>query len=270
MSSPETGPEALARLYDLDLSEAPGDVDLYRALAARADGPIVELAVGTGRIAIPLAADGHRVTGIDLDAAMLARARDRARAAGADVVSRLELVEGDMLEVRPEHAGRFALAILALNSILLVPSVVGQRRVVAAMAALVAPGGTVVIDAWQPEPEDLVRFDGRLSLEWLRLDPETGREVLKLASARYDPARRIVTLTVVFEEGRAGEAAARWTHSDALRLVGGDELAAFAEDAGLVIETLAGDHDLGPLEPGSDRIVLVARRPAQSGPGRSR
>src|SRR5437762_13245766 len=73
----ETPAEALARLYDLDLTEDPGDLELYRALARRTGGPIVELAVGSGRIAAPLAADGHRVVGVDLDPAMLDRARTR-------------------------------------------------------------------------------------------------------------------------------------------------------------------------------------------------
>ena len=66
--------DALARLYDLDLVDDPGDLDLYLALAERTGGPILELAVGTGRLAVPLAAAGDRVTGVDLDPAMLARA----------------------------------------------------------------------------------------------------------------------------------------------------------------------------------------------------
>ena len=72
---------AFARLYDLDLVEDPGDVDLYLALAGRVGGPILELGVGTGRLAVPLAAAGYDVTGVDLDPAMLARARSRAAAA---------------------------------------------------------------------------------------------------------------------------------------------------------------------------------------------
>ena len=70
---------ALARLYDLDLHDDPGDLDLYLALADRAGGPILELAAGTGRLAVPLAAAGHRVTAVDLDPAMLDRARQRRR-----------------------------------------------------------------------------------------------------------------------------------------------------------------------------------------------
>ena len=85
----ERAAAALARLYDLDLSEDPGDLDLYRALAARTGGPILELAVGSGRLAVPLAAGGHDVTGVDLDAAMLARARAAADAAGRATARRL-------------------------------------------------------------------------------------------------------------------------------------------------------------------------------------
>src|SRR5262245_61588813 len=66
----EAAPAALARLYDLDLSDDPGDVELYRAMARRTGDPVIELAVGTGRVATALAEDGHRVVGVDNDAAM--------------------------------------------------------------------------------------------------------------------------------------------------------------------------------------------------------
>ena len=60
---------ALARLYDLDLLEDPGDVDLYLALAARTGGPILEIAAGSGRLALPLARAGYEVTLVDIDPA---------------------------------------------------------------------------------------------------------------------------------------------------------------------------------------------------------
>src|SRR6187399_3378698 len=87
---------ALARLYDLDLQDDPGDLDLYLALADRADGAILELAAGTGRLAVPLAVAGHPVTAVDLDPAMLERARTRRDAAGLGD-DRLRLVEADLL-----------------------------------------------------------------------------------------------------------------------------------------------------------------------------
>ena len=53
----------------------------------------------------------------------------------------------------------------------------------------------------------------------------------------------------------------RWVRVDRLRLVSPDELVSFAEAAGLVVETLAGDYDMNELEPGAERVVLVARKP---------
>jgi SAM-dependent methyltransferase len=266
----ESAAEALARLYDLDLAEDPGDLELYLALAARTGGPIVELGVGTGRLAVALAAAGHTVVGVDNDPAMLERARLRASRSDKGVADRLALVGADMAGVRRSEltASRGAdldsgagLAFIALNSILLLAERERQRRLLATMGPLLRPGGLAVVDAWLPSIEDLVRFDGRISLEWLRADPETGREVAKLASAWYDETNRVVTLTTIFDEAAPGGSPSRWTRSDTLRLVTADELRAFAEDAGLGVEQVAGDYDLGPFGPGSERVILVAVKP---------
>lgn len=257
---PETA-AALARLYDLDLREDPGDLDLYLALADRARGPVLELAVGSGRLAVPLAEAGHRVTGVDLDPAMLDRARLRAAAAGAPSAERLTLVQADLIEVRLPDAGRFGLAFIALNSLLVLPTRAAQRAAVCTLAEHLAPGGLAVVDAWIPDGDDLARFDGRVSLEWPRLDPETGTIVTKSASAEHDAGSGTITLTTIFEEGGQGEPPRRWLRRDRLRLVSGDELRSFAEDAGLTVEILAGDYGLGPMGPGSDRAVLLATKP---------
>ncbi|HEX6867472.1 MAG TPA: class I SAM-dependent methyltransferase [Candidatus Limnocylindrales bacterium] len=247
---------ALARLYDLDLTDDPGDLDLYLALADRADGPILELAVGTGRLAIPLAEAGHHVTGVDIDPAMLARARERARGnAGED---RLTLVEADIVGLRLSGEPRFGLGFIALNSLLVLPTRAAQRAALRALADHLAPGGLAVVDVWLPDAADLARFDGRISLEWPRLDPETGAIVTKVASAQHDAATASVTLTTIFEESGQGGPVRRWVRRDRLRLVSVDELRGFAEDAGLVIEMLAGDYEMGLLGPGSERAILLA------------
>jgi SAM-dependent methyltransferase len=253
--------EALARLYDLDLAEEPGDLDLYLALAARTEGAVLELGVGTGRLAVPLAADGRDVTGVDLEPAMLARAQAKADHAGIDVSRRLRLVEGDARTVRLPEAGHFRLATIPLNSIFLMGSRVDQAAAVATLAAHLAPGGLAVVDAWLPDAEDLARYDGRLILEWVREEPETGRIVTKTGSATFDPAGRVVRLTTIFDAAGPGDALVRWLRVDRLRLVGPDELVAFAEAAGLVVETLAEGYDLDPLEAEAERVILIARKP---------
>jgi SAM-dependent methyltransferase len=256
-SDPATA-EALARLYDLDLQDDPGDLDLYLALADRADGPIVELAAGSGRLAVPLAAAGHRVTAVDNDPAMLARARQRA--ADAELPDgRLELIEADLLDFAPVVDQGRALAFIALNSIMLLGTRDAQRAAIGALAGQVGPGGLAVVDAWLPDADDLARFDGRLILEWIRTD-EDGALVTKTGSALHDAATGTIVLTAIFEAASGGGPTRRWIRQDRLRLIAADELAGFAEEAGLRVELVAGGYDLSPIGPGSERAVLVAER----------
>jgi SAM-dependent methyltransferase len=251
---------ALARLYDLDLNDDPGDLDLYLALAERADGRVLELAAGSGRLAVPLALAGHPVTAVDLDPAMLDRARSRATATGVPP-DRLAIVEADLLDLRLPDAGTYGLAFIALNSIMLLASRDAQRRAIETLAAHLAPGGVAAVDAWLPDADDLARFDGRVMLEWPRTDPETGAVVTKAGSAQHDAATNTVELTAIYEEGRQGEPPRRWVRHDRLRLISADELTGYAEAAGLRVELIAGGYDLHTIGPGSERAILIAERP---------
>jgi SAM-dependent methyltransferase len=251
----------LARLYDLDLVDEPGDLDLYLALAARMDRPILELAAGSGRLSVPLARAGYHITGVDLDPAMLHRARARARAAGDLVADRLTLVEADLIDLRLPAAEAFGLAVIALNSLLLLPTRAAQQAAFRTLAAHLSPGGLAVVDVWIPDADELSRFDGRISLEWVRRDPETGTTVTKTASAQHDASSATVDLTTFFEQGVQGAPTQRWIRHDRLRFVAADELRAFAEEAGLVVELMAGDYGLGSIGPGSERAILVAVKP---------
>lgn len=201
------------------------------------------------------------MTGVDLDGAMLDRARARVRARGAAAEARLTLVEADIVGLRLPSAGQFALAFIALNSLLVLPTRAAQRAAVKALSDHLAPGGLAVVDVWLPDAEDLARFDGRIILEWPRLDPETGAIVTKTDSAQHDPASASVTLTTIFEEGGQGVPARRWVRRDRLRLVSADELRDFAEGAGLAVELLAGSYDMGPMGPASERAILLAVKP---------
>jgi SAM-dependent methyltransferase len=251
---------ALARLYDVDLVEDPGDLDLYLALAARTGGPILELGAGTGRLSVPLAAAGYEVTAVDIDPAMLERARDRAAAAGDVVGGRLAFVEADLLGLELPSVGAFRLAFVALNSLFLLATRDAQQDAFRTLARHLSPGGIAVADVWLPDADDLARFDGRLILEYERIDPETGRLVTKTSAAQHDSTTAVVDLTVIFEEGQQGAPPVRWVRRDALRLISADELRDFAGRAGLVVESLAGGYDLGELGSGSERAILVARR----------
>ena len=249
--------DLLARYYDLDLEDDPGDVDLYLALAAQADGPILELAAGSGRIAMSLADAGRRVVAVDNYPAMLERAR-RAWAMTPAAGGTLELVAADLLEA--DLGARFDLVILALNGLLLMGTAERQHRAIAAMARHLRPGhGRAVIDVSLPSADELAAYDGRVRLEWQRPDPDSGRLVAKHTAATYDAATAIVELTTLFDAWPAGGGAVeRVTRTDHLRLVGATELTGMAAAVVLRVEQLAGDYGLSTFRPGAERVLLVA------------
>src|SRR5690349_16339482 len=92
--------ERLGTLYDAWCESVDEDIAFYLAACAAADGPIVELGVGSGRIAVPLCRAGHTVRGLDASPAMLARARARAETFGVE--ERLELTLGDLRDPPPQ------------------------------------------------------------------------------------------------------------------------------------------------------------------------
>jgi SAM-dependent methyltransferase len=205
------------------------------------------------------------VTAVDIDTAMLARARRRAGAAGAEVLGRITLVAGDVTLADLGLERGFRLAFIALNSILLLPSRAAQRAAWETLAAHLAPGGVAAVDTWLPDAHDLARYDGRLHLEYHRPDPQTGRWVTKMAAAQHDAATQTVGLTTIYDEADPGEPAVRWVRRDVVRLVTADELRAMAEAAGLEVELVAGGYDLEPLGPHDDRAIVIARMPGSGG-----
>jgi SAM-dependent methyltransferase len=258
---PEELPDALARLYDLDLVDDPGDLDLWLALAGQTGGPILELMAGTGRVAVPLVEAGFSVTAVDLDPAMLRRAVRRADDAGAAAHGGLDLILADVVGLELPGVGTYRFAFVALNSMLLLRTRQAQMAAWTALATHLAPGGLAAVDAWLPDAADLARYDGRMHHEYLRRDPERGTWVSKTAAAQHDAATGTVALTTFFDEGDPGQSPVRWFRRDVVRLTSADEQRALAESAGLVVELVAGGYGLEPLGPHDDRLVLLARRP---------
>ena len=144
----ETYGESFADVYDdwyAGITDAEQTADVVVALAG-AGGRVLELAVGTGRLALPIAARGARVTGIDASPAMLERLR--ARDAGGAVA----VTCGDMVDDLPD--GPFDVALIAYNSLFNLESAERQRACFAAVAARLVAGGRFVVEAFVPDERD--------------------------------------------------------------------------------------------------------------------
>ena len=186
--------------------------------------------------------------------------------AGPETGARYVAVEADLIDLKLPGGATFHLAILALNSILLLESRDTQQAALETMAHHLEPGGLAVVDVWLPSADELARYDGRLALEYVRTDPVTGLVVAKTTAAQHEPATGRVTLTAIYEESEQGGTARRWIREDRLRLLNADDLRAMAESVGLEVELVAGDYDLNPVGPYDERAILVARRRGRHAP----
>ena len=151
-----TWDEAFASHYEEWSAPMTADVAFYVELAREANGPLVELAIGNGRVAIPVAqATGQRVIGIDSSPAMLAQARARAANAGVQ----LDLREGDMRDLALDEPA--ALVYCPFRALLHLPTWADRRRTFERVAASLRPDGRFAWNAFAFDHRIAARLDGQ-------------------------------------------------------------------------------------------------------------
>jgi ubiquinone/menaquinone biosynthesis C-methylase UbiE len=234
--------DAIARIYDPWSLSVTEDVDFYVEEALASGGPVVELAVGTGRIAVPVAKAGVTVIGVDQSTGMLEVARELADQEG--VTARLDLRVGDMRQ--PPVDEQVPLVTIPFRSLLHMPDEADKLRVLQAAARLLVPGGRLVFDVFAPSAEDIAETDGR----WLEREPGI------LERADWDEATRTLTLSV-----RSGEAAASFT----LHWLDAAEWQRLIAEAGLVVDAVYGWFDRRPFA-GEEDMIWLCRRPLADSP----
>ena len=234
--------DSIARIYDPWSVSVREDVGFYVDEALASGGPIVELAVGTGRIAVPTAKAGVQVIGVDESPGMLAVAREYAEREG--VAERIEFRVGDLRN--PPVSERVPLVTIPFRSLLHMPSDAEKIRALAAARALLEPNGLLVFDVFAPSREDIEETDGL----WIEREPGI------FERADWDLHGRSLVLTV-----RSGD---RETATMELHWLSAAEWNAVIEDAGLEVEALYGWFDGRPFEGGEDQI-WVCRPPRATG-----
>lgn len=222
-----------AEVYDVWSAHMTDDVPFYVGLAQAADGPIVELAVGSGRVAVPVArAIGRPVIGLDSSTAMLAKAQQEAEAARVE----LDLREGDLRELSlDEPAG---LIYCPFRSLLHLPTWTDRRRVFERVAESLRPGGRFAWNAFVFHYAIAARHDGQHQEE----------PVPHLV--RHGVAENRIDLKL-----DSGSSISIWwaTKNEWLGLI---------DVAGLEVEALYGWFDKRPFDDDAPEYVWVARKPA--------
>ncbi len=235
--------------YDRTYRTRRADVEFYRSTARRLGAPVLELGVGSGRVALALAGDGHEVVGIDPSASMLARARERA-AATPD--ARLTLHQGDMREFALDK--RFPLIIAPFNVLMHLYDPDDFARCFACVVKHLAPDGRFVFDVRVPQPRELARSPDRPYTGRPFTHPTLGR-VRYTERFQYDPIKQVQLVTMRFEpEGRRRPVETVLAH----RQVFPAELRALLSLGGLRLTRRMGDFDGRPLGAEDDVQIIEA------------
>lgn len=223
--------DPIARLYDPWSRSVVEDVPFYVEEARRAGGPVLELGVGTGRIAIPTALAGIAVVGVDRSEGMLEVAREAALLAGVELDLRL----GDLRD--PPVDGTFPLVTIPFRSLLHMETDADRRRALRAVRARLAPGGRFAFDVFAPASDDIAETHGR----WLE------REAGIWERADWNEDTRTLILRVRGPEAES-EMSLAWLSVAEWRVLLIEE--------GFRVETLYGWFDRTPWQGGEDSIWI--------------
>jgi ubiquinone/menaquinone biosynthesis C-methylase UbiE len=245
-----------ARFYDVDYAGMDADQPMIQQFAVRCGSPILEVACGTGRVLLPLARKGYRVTGVDVSAAMLDRARAKIAAEGLG--DRATLVEQDMRDL--DLDGRFNLALVVSNSFLHMLTMDDQLAAVGRIRRHLEPGGLLLLDLFNPDLSRLLDFQGRVTLEKVMADPETGHTLMKFLTQTVDLGQQIIDVTFILDEVDSKGHVQRTLFPFSLRYLFRGELELLLRYAGFEVEVIYGSYDLDEFAADSERMIAVARR----------
>ena len=230
--------DRIASIYDPWSRSVTEDVEFYVEQALATGGPVVELAVGTGRIAIPVAVAGVDVIGVDSSPAMLEVARAAADELG--VSERVDLRLGDLRE--PPVLERVPLVICPFRSLLHMETEDEKLRALRAARNLLESGGSFVFDVFSPSPEDIEETDGR----WLEREPGI------FERADWDEAARTLSLSVRSDDGAATTFGLHWLSAP--------EWLGLLDEAELEVEALYGWFNRRPYDGDEDMLFVTRRR----------
>ena len=245
-----------AAYYTATYARRIDDVAFYVDLARRAGGPVLEFGCGNGRILLPVARHGVRITGVDHSAAMVTDLRRRLRQEPPDVRDRVRVVRGDMR--RAKLGARFPLVLCTFNTALHLYTRDDVERFLARVRDHLAPRGRFVVDLSVPRVEDLARDPSQPFHVPRFRHPSAGVVVRNRERFDYDPVRQVLFVAMEFEPVDASREG--WMTPLAHRQFFPQEWEALLHYNGFRVEAIEGDFHGGPLGRESDVMVFHASK----------
>ncbi|MCB0367461.1 MAG: class I SAM-dependent methyltransferase [Bdellovibrionales bacterium] len=248
-----------AKFYDgaysvkLDLQDLP----FYRDLAHRYKGPILEIACGTGRISIPLARDGHQITGLDRSPAMLEVFKKSLTREPTEVQSRIELTTGDMRDF--DLGKRFPMIIIPFRPIQHLYTVEDQIAALKTAARHLSPQGVFAFDVFFPRLDIISSGVGteNFELEWV--NPENEQQVIRRFFRKdfFDKINQNFGGKFIYRTFQGEEQIGEEMWDLKMSFYTYPHLRALFELAGLEIREEYGTYDKGPMDNDANQMIFV-------------
>jgi ubiquinone/menaquinone biosynthesis C-methylase UbiE len=254
--------DAFADIYDVWVETAritERDSPFYLEEYLRTEGGVVELGVGSGRIAIEAARQGKEIVGVDNSTEMLKLCRERAQAAG--VAGRLTLIQADMRAFTlPEPA---QLITIPFRTIGMLVSLEDKRTCLRRVYDQLAPGGRFIFDFLIFNPEAARQRHGVVSLRAEYTDAATGHDMLLWTTAQYNMAAQTMRLITWTDELNDQDVLLRRQYRRlSFSWLDPEQARALLEETGFEVEAVYGDFDRRPFTEDSTEQIWVARRTA--------
>ena len=219
-------------------------------------GPVLEIGVGTGRIALPLAEKGLDIVGIDLNKPMLEVAEQKAREV-APLAGSLRLIEADMRDFQLDQ--KFPVVTIPARTLLLATTEADQETTLCNAARHLEKDGTLAFNLFYPDPEMLADDPDEEFLLEVVEKPDGGRYVLT-ARNHFDTESQINNGVQIAEElDEKGDAISREELAVVVRYLYPEQVIELCDRVGLSVIEMWGDFEGSELDEESDEIVVLAR-----------
>jgi SAM-dependent methyltransferase len=247
----------IARYYDSEHADKDEDFAFYSELASEADGPILIIGSGTGRVALHLAEQGHTVHGIEIENAMFQRAEAHLKAR-PHLRERVTFHHADAMRLKLDL--RFGLVILPYNTFMHFLTLDAQRRLLARIAQWVKEGGALAVDLPNAGDAFASQDTEAIILERTFIEQDSGHLVMQQSSSRLDRTEQLMEVTWLYDEIGEGGVLTRTVVPVQLHYFFFNELWLLLEHSGLDIEEVYGDFDRSEFVDGCPRMIVVARQ----------
>jgi SAM-dependent methyltransferase len=249
--------DRFARYYDGDYRNYDDDVDAVVDLAQQAEGPVLELGCGTGRLLGPLAAAGCNVTGVDISPALLAVAARKLQAATRG--GQVSLVQGDMRALDlPQQEYAFAFA--ASNTFMHVTTADEQLATLRSVYRHLRSGGLLLLVLFNPDVLRMIAVNGVMELADQWEDAKSGSQVLKWSVRTVDWAEQLQDTLFIYEEVATDGSSRRTLCPFLLRFLWRSEAELLLRAAGFEVDGVWGDFYGNPYDLQSDYLILLAKK----------